>query len=165
MSWRPAGDRWGRSLPSPPLLRYPADAMTRRLMILMIALIVGLGAPAWAGFDEGAAAYKRGDYETAFREMKPLAEQGDAAAQLLLGVMYSQGQGVSQDETEAASWWRKAAKQGDALAQFNLGVMYDLGRGVSQDSAEAVRWYRDGGYESTRPAQGLNQKLLGLKEQ
>ena len=35
--------------------------MTRRLMILMIALVVGLSAPAWAGWDEGVAAYDRSD--------------------------------------------------------------------------------------------------------
>ncbi len=39
-------------------------------------LLVVLAAPAWAGWDEGVAAYDRGDYATAFREMKPLAEQG-----------------------------------------------------------------------------------------
>ena len=44
--------------------------MTRRLMILMIALVVGLAAPAWAGFYEGLAAYDRGDYETALREWR-----------------------------------------------------------------------------------------------
>jgi len=47
-------------------------------------LLVVLAAPAWAGWDEGVAAYDRGDYATAFREWKPLAEQGDADAQFIL---------------------------------------------------------------------------------
>ena len=62
-----------------------------RCLTLIIALIVGLAAPAWAGIDEGVAALERGDYETAFREMKPLAEQGDADAQYNLGLMYDEG--------------------------------------------------------------------------
>jgi TPR repeat protein len=37
------------------------------------------------------AAYKRGDYETAIREWKPLAKQGVADAQYNLGVMYGEG--------------------------------------------------------------------------
>ncbi len=38
-------------------------------------LLVVLAAPARAGLDEGVAAYERGDYETALREFRPLAEQ------------------------------------------------------------------------------------------
>jgi len=66
--------------------------MTRRL-ILMVALIVGLAAPAEAGFDEG---------EAALRELKPLAEQGDAIAQFNLGILYSKGWGVARDASATA---------------------------------------------------------------
>jgi len=47
----------------------------------------------------------------AFRELLPLAEQGDAAAQHKLGVMYYSGEGVPQDKAEGLKWYRKAAKQ------------------------------------------------------
>ncbi len=63
---------------------------------------LSLTAPAWAGFDEGVAAYKRGDYATAFREWRPLAEQGKTRAQTKIGFMYYDGQGVPQDYGEAA---------------------------------------------------------------
>ena len=43
---------------------------------LCAGFMLGLTAPAWAGFDEGIAAVQRGDYATAFREYRPLAEQG-----------------------------------------------------------------------------------------
>ncbi len=109
-------------------------------MILIVALIVGLAAPAWAGFDEGVAALKRGDYETALREWRPLAEQGDAKAQNNLGHMYENGQSVPQDDAEAVKWYRKAAEQGDAEAQFNLGFMYGQGHGVAQDYVQAHMW-------------------------
>ena len=118
------------------------EARTMKRIALAVALFVSLAAPAWAGFDEGLAAYQRGDYETALRELKPLAEQGDALAQAKLGVMYHHGRGVPQDYAEAAKWFCRAAEQGYAVAQHNLGVMYDKGQGVPQDYAEALRWYR-----------------------
>ncbi len=111
-------------------------------LVLTVALLLGLAAPAWAGFAEGFAAYERGDYETALREFRPLAEQGDVYAQYTLGFMYELGQGVPQDDGEAVQWYRKAAEQGDGDAQFKLGAMYELGQGVPQDSAEALKWSR-----------------------
>ena len=70
------------------------------------------------------------------------AEQGGAGAQFNLGVRYSTGEGVPQDDGEAVKWYRLAADQGDASAQLNLGNMYSNGEGVPQDYAEAVKWYR-----------------------
>ncbi len=116
-------------------------------------LLVVLAAPAWAGWNEGVAAYDRGDYATAFREMKPLAEQGNAEAQHILGLMYNKGQGVPQDYAEAVRWIRKAAEQGDAMAQYNLGVMYNNGQGVTLDYAEAVKWYRKAAEQGNAEAQ------------
>ena len=60
--------------------------MKRTLATAFLCLM--LATPAWAGFDEGLAAAKRGDYATALREWRPLAKQGDADAQYNLGVMY-----------------------------------------------------------------------------
>ncbi len=68
-------------------------------------------APAWAGLDEGVAAYKRGDYATALREWRPLAEQGNANAQLFLGLMYGNGRGVPQDYAQAHMWYDLAASR------------------------------------------------------
>ncbi len=102
---------------------------------------LGLTAPAWAGFDEGTAAYDRADYATALREWRPLAVQGVADAQYNLGVMYGDGRGVPQDYAKAVGWWRKAAEQGHATAQYNLGVAYHNGEGVSQNYAQAHMWH------------------------
>ena len=92
--------------------------------------------------EQGAAAYNRGDYATAYRLFRPLADQGDAFAQAYLGVMYDNGKGVPQDYAAAVRWYRKSADQGNAVAQFNLGFRYANGKGVPQDYAAAVRWYR-----------------------
>jgi len=95
-----------------------------------------------ADFQAIVDAYEAGDYETVYREIKLFAEQGDARAQRILGLMYKNGQGVAQDYKEAVKWYRLAAEQGFADAQYNLGVMYYEGKGVTQDFKEAVKWYR-----------------------
>ena len=73
--------------------------MPRLALILMCWL--ALVSPAWAGFEEGEAAFDRGDHATAMREFRLLAEQGDASAQFMLGLMYANGQGVPQGYAEA----------------------------------------------------------------
>jgi len=115
------------------------NAAMKRVTAFAVLLVV-LAAPAWAGWDEGVAAYDRGDYATALRELRVLAEQGHAGAQFNLGVMYGNGQGVTQDYVQAVKWYRKAAEQGDADAQFNLALMYDNGQGVPQDYVQAHMW-------------------------
>ena len=75
-------------------------------------------------------------------EIRRQAEQGDADAQVDLGNMYHDGDGVPYDSGEAVRWYRLAAEQGHVDAQWDLGVMYDNGRRVLKDDAEAVRWYR-----------------------
>ena len=100
------------------------------------------GAATAGPFDDALAAAEQGDYVTALRLWRPLADQGDADAQYNLGVMYNNGDGVPQDYAEAMKWHRKAADQGNGNAQFHLGFMYDHGRGMPQSSAEAAKWYR-----------------------
>ena len=74
------------------------------IVALCAGFTLGLTVPASAGYDEGVAAYKRGDYATALREWRPLAEQGNAASQALLGGMYGLGRGVPQDYVQAHVW-------------------------------------------------------------
>ena len=115
-------------------------------------LAVGFVSVALADFDDGVAAYEQGDYATAFKEFKPLAEQGDAHAQFKLGVMYRKGYGVPQDYKEALMWYRKAAEQGYAPAQRKLGVMYDIGDGVPQGYRLAHMWLNLAGSQGDRLA-------------
>lgn len=76
-----------------------------------------------------------------FQDNKRLAEQGFASAQYNLGLMYSKGDGVQKNNTEAVKWYRKAAEQGNAKAQFNLGVKYFHGEGVPENYIEAFKWW------------------------
>jgi TPR repeat protein len=106
---------------------------------LMQAL--GFGAPAQDAAAANAA-YQKGSYAAALQVARPLADQGDARAQSLLGLIYYNGRGVPKDEPMAVTWFRRAADQGDVSAQFYLGNLYTEGKGVPQDSAEAAKWYR-----------------------
>jgi TPR repeat protein len=91
--------------------------------------------------EAGYAAYRKGDYESALRILRPLAESGEARAQFNLGVMYSEGQGVPQDYTEAGKWYGLSAWQGYAQAQYNLGLWYAQGEGGAQDYIRAHMWF------------------------
>ena len=111
--------------------------------ILLSLVLAGVcAASVWAGFEEGTAAYERGDYATTLNEWRPLAEQGDPTAQHHLGWLYVIGRGVPQDYQEAVRWFRKAAEQGDRDAQTNLGSLYLLGDRLTQDYTEALKWLR-----------------------
>jgi TPR repeat protein len=67
------------------------------------------------------------------------AEKGELKSLYFLGLIYSEGgKGISQDKSEAASWFHKAAEQGNADAQYRLGVAYADGEAVPKDDdAEA----------------------------
>jgi hypothetical protein len=109
----------------------------------MAGLARGLGFAGWVqDFDSAQAAYQRGRYATALRRLRPLADEGDARAHSLLGLMYAGGRGVPRDDAEAVKRFRLAADRGDPLGQSQLGLMYAKGLGVPQDQSEAARLYR-----------------------
>jgi uncharacterized protein len=93
-----------------------------------------------ADFNTGLAAYNKGDYVSAAKEWRPLAEQGVAAAQFNLGLLYYDGHGVPLDFAQAADWFTKAAEQDYAKAQYDLGAMYGIGKGVKRDYVQAYKW-------------------------
>ena len=84
--------------------------------------------------------------EDDFDAVKKAAEQGDALSQYSLGFMYARGNGVPEDDAEAARWYRHAAEQGHAAAQFLLGIMYHNGsrRDTEQCRCTARPPNRDG---------------------
>jgi TPR repeat protein len=90
---------------------------------------------------------------TPFQEKLQKANAGDAIAQNNLGVMYEGGEGVPQDYTQAAYWYRKAADQGSKEAQNNLGVMYAKSQGIPQDYTQAAYWYRKAADQGSKEAQ------------
>jgi len=83
----------------------------------------------------------------------------DANEQFEMSRRYYEGDGVPQDDAQAAAWLRKAAEQGYAMAQFNLGIMYANGQGVPQDDAQAVAWLR----KAAEQGLAMAQNSLGFK--
>jgi TPR repeat protein len=79
------------------------------------------GSAAAAGpWEDGMAAYNRGDYVPALRLFRPLAEQGNAKAQKVLGVMFRKGQGVPKNFVRARMWFALAARRGAAGGKTGL---------------------------------------------
>ena len=107
-----------------------------------VLALAHFGLAAAGPIEDAEVAFNRGDYVTAMKILRPLAERGDATAEYDVGVMYDQGFGVTQNQTELAKWYHRAADHGLAHAQHNLGSIYLEGQGVAQDYAEAAKWYR-----------------------
>ena len=95
--------------------------MLNFLSCAIVALILTPSIGAAQDFDAGYASYEDGDLASALREWTPIAEQGDAVAQYNFGLLYSDGEGVRQDDAKAATWYRMASEQGDARARGSLG--------------------------------------------
>ncbi|MGO9021708.1 MAG: tetratricopeptide repeat protein [Syntrophobacteraceae bacterium] len=115
--------------------------MTRWLFLLFMSVLVGFAGLAHAGFDDGTAAYDKGDYGRAYSEMRPLAERGEAPAQFYLGVMYENGQGVPKDYVQAHKWFELAAAQGDSEARKRMDLLAE--KMTPAQIAEAISLARD----------------------
>uniref|UniRef100_A0A914WL02 Sel1 repeat family protein n=1 Tax=Plectus sambesii TaxID=2011161 RepID=A0A914WL02_9BILA len=73
-----------------------------------------------------------------------VAEQGDARAQFILGLLYLNGQGVPQSDEEAVTWFTKSAEQEYADAQFLMGIMYMMGQGMGEECLNQMRKLSNG---------------------
>jgi hypothetical protein len=138
-----------------------AHALT---LVCLFALAAALApGPARANdLDAGIAAMNRKDYPTAFRLLEPLAQSGNAQAQLRLGLLYFHGHGVRESDAEAMRWFERSARQGNAEAQFQLGNMYayglaDAAPGVDVDR-QAAQWY----FKAARQGHADGQYSLGI---
>lgn len=159
--------------------------MSRRYATLLRAfstallLQLALSATALAGpYEDAQAAYAKGDYATALRLYRPLAQRGNAKAQEALGGMYARGEGVAQDKAEALVWFKMAdnertglkaynkadyatalrifrplAERGQVLAEYVFGLMYANGQGVPQSFHQAMTWHRKAADQGEAKAQ------------
>jgi TPR repeat protein len=114
--------------------------ITRLSTGVLVAVLLFASSAMAGALEDCRAAYERKEYAAATQLCRPLAEQGDVRAQLSLGGMYYNGQGVQQDYAEAAKWTRKAAEQGYTPAQADLGILYWNGQGVQPDVVLAYMW-------------------------
>src|SRR5882724_5585741 len=116
-----------------------AGATRDLLLIGMIGL--ALARPGWASLDDGLAAYDDGDYLAAYRELRPLADIGDPAAQHMLARMFFAGQGMPRDAAAALARERKAADLGEAAAQLDLVFKQKTAYDMPADMEQAAKWY------------------------
>ena len=87
---------------------------------LLAALVwdaTGVLAGPW---EDGMAAYNRGDYVPAVQVFRAMAKQGNTEAQHLLGQMYRRGQGVKRSSARAFMLFNRASAGGDARAKADL---------------------------------------------
>jgi len=129
-----------------------------------VAVSIDERADAVSLMKKGLGFEREQQYEAAARCYRQAAEQGLSEAQNNLGVLYKDGQGVSQDYGAAAHWFRLAAEQDNTLAQLNLGWLYHAGKGVSQHADSARYWYLRAATKGHTSAQ-LNLGILCLQQQ
>jgi TPR repeat protein len=117
--------------------------MSRRLTLLLLLLCAVFPAAGAANrtYEAGRQAYINGDYQSAYKILAPLAAEGNADAQKMLGIMYDYGQGVKKDPKKSLDWYLKAAGQGQSAVQYQIGVKYFRGDGTRQDYGEAAKWW------------------------
>lgn len=118
------------------------------------ALTVLVGASFCSGADLASAktAYAKKDYATAFKELGPLARQGNPEAEVLLGRMYLMGYGVLKDPDEADNLFRAAAEQGNADAEFFVGAPSVMRH---QNVNDGLKWLRLSAEQGNQDAQLL----------
>jgi TPR repeat protein len=104
-------------------------------------------------FDQAQVAIWTGKYPRAVELLKPLADDGDPAAQELYARLHAEGWGVPRSYEQARVWFERAAEK-NAAAQYNLGRLYDNGWGVPQDAAKAVALYRTAAERGDADASG-----------
>lgn len=104
------------------------------LLLAVVGALVGL--TAWLALDQNALPVA----QVSDKLPHARAAQGDAEAQLQLGIRYAEGDGVIQNDKEAAKWFEMAAKQGLAEAEYQYGLALLRGRGVIQDYKAALSW-------------------------
>ena len=130
----------------------------KRHVIRMLAVALALAvSPVSAQLKEGAIAYSRGDFATAVRRLQPLAQEGHATAQYLLGAALVNAQPPLANVAEGESWLKKSAERGNLAAMRDLGKLNAFGKQPS-DRAQAAQWLR----ASADRADTESQHLLGL---
>ena len=142
-----------------PLIARRGDVLAiatvrRRLSAISLVVLTCIGTTSIARADalaHATAAYSRGDYNRAARELEPLVERGNTRAFALLGFLYEHGFGVPKAYPVAALLYAQGAARGDPFGQAMLGLLYDKGYGVPEDFVLAYKWLNLAAAHATGP--------------
>jgi TPR repeat protein len=105
---------------------------------------------------EGENYYK--GFGDPLKSLKIAAERGYFSAQLIIGILYLIGKGVTKDETEAFQWFLKAAENGSVEAQVYVSHLYEAGRGIKRDHSEFLKWQ----LKADELNKHVSQEFIGL---
>jgi len=128
-----------------------------RLVAAVLALMIW-ASPLLAGYEAALEALDRNDLQTALREARQGAEQGDPRAQRLYGYMLLKGGDTKANPQEGLRWLRTAADKGDVIAQRELGAAHFFGTGIAKNVSEAALWYR----KAAESRDALGQFMLAI---
>lgn len=134
------------------MFKTQVRTLAASVLVLFAASVAAVAGP----YDDGLAAYKKGDWNSAYKILKPIAESDtsqSAGAQQRLGLLSEHGRGTAKDPAQAAKWYQKAADRGDMVAQGRLARLYRLGLGVPRDPALAAKWSIKAATQGSAPAQ------------
>ncbi|HOT29631.1 MAG TPA: hypothetical protein PLU72_15760 [Candidatus Ozemobacteraceae bacterium] len=84
------------------------------------------------------ATQARSEKEDPLAELRKLADEGNAKAQVRLGICCQHGKGTEKDHGEATRWFAKAVEKDDPDGLLLLGIAYSSGEGVAKDKQKAV---------------------------
>lgn len=87
-------------------MKFALKALFFVVVFMMVANTTVFAEP----IEEGGASYSKQDYKTTIELWQPLAKQGEQWAQVCVGLMYLEGQGVERDYEEAYFWFLIASK-------------------------------------------------------
>ena len=89
-------------------------------------------------FSQGRALYNQKSYEEAKPLLEAACDGGIMYGCALLGKLYQNGWGATQDYVQARTLYQKACDGGSGGGCYNLGFLYQNGMGVAQDYAQAA---------------------------
>lgn len=120
---------------------YSKGKTTFCMFICLLVSILSVSPRVHADLASAKDAYDMEEYADALQELLPLAESGNTEAQIIVGHMYNNGNGVTANLAKGAVYYQHAATLGNARAQALLAFLYISGRGVKRDHEQAAHWY------------------------
>jgi TPR repeat protein len=118
-------------------LMQRAATGTLAMTLLLQAVVTGSA----SDLIEGLTRYAMHDHARAIEVLRPLADQGDAVAQEILGKIHLMGEGTMRNNIVAFKRFLQAAERGRVAAQLELGRMYRDGVGIPADGNLAIHWF------------------------
>ena len=93
-------------------------------LFLLLSITMCLHAQSWK-YDYIKERIEAGDYTAAAKDLRPLAEKGDAEAQYLAAGLFRAGKGVIKSDEQAEKYYQLSAKQGYMPAIIGLADFYE----------------------------------------